>query len=101
MSDRRFRRTRRRVSRSTPIPRPMGSSAQGWLTFQSGNVGQTLSPNAQASITVYANPSPNGQLGAGTYNGTVTVQIGSQSKSVPGPFVGGGGGGSGKVGGRA
>ena len=73
------------------------SSAQGWLTFQSGNVGQTLSPNAQASITVYANPSPNGQLGAGTYNGTVTVQIGSQSQSVPVTFVVGGGGANGTL----
>ena len=73
------------------------SSAQGWLTFQSGNVNQTLAPNAQASITVYANPTPNGQLGAGTYNGTITVQIGSQSQAVPVTFVVGGGGANGTL----
>ena len=34
------------------------SSAQGWLSFASGNIGQNLSPGAQASVTVYASPTP-------------------------------------------
>jgi uncharacterized protein (TIGR03437 family) len=65
------------------------SSSPSWLSGVSSQANTTLNPGNQASITLTANPFG---LAAGTYNGTLTVTIGSLTSSVNVTFVVGGGG---------
>jgi uncharacterized protein (TIGR03437 family) len=65
------------------------SVSGGWLSGSSSASGTSLNPGNTASITLTANPFG---LTAGTYNGTLTVNIGSLSTNVNVTFVVGGGG---------
>ncbi|HXK05818.1 MAG TPA: hypothetical protein VMS37_25680 [Verrucomicrobiae bacterium] len=69
----------------------ISTNSTGWLTAFSGANGQSLSPGAQASITLTGNPFG---LTANNYVGTLTVTIGSLTSSVSVTMVVGGGGGS-------
>jgi len=69
----------------------ISTNSTGWLTAFSGANGQSLSPGAQASITLTGNPFG---LTANNYVGTLTVTIGSLTASVSVTMPVGGGGGS-------
>src|ERR1019366_6334321 len=69
----------------------VGCNILSWLTCLLPS-NTTLQPNVASGITVYGNPSG---FAASTQNGTLTIQVGSQSGTVSVSLVIGGGGGGG------